>query len=43
MGRNYQHTTELPPQMKEMPGKGMTQKQGEDTLRLSGTGRYMRC
>ena len=36
MARKYQHTMELLPQIKEMLAKGMTQKQVEDTLGLSG-------
>ena len=36
MARKYQHTMELLPQIKEMSAKGMTQKQVEDTLGLSG-------
>ena len=36
IGRKYQHTKELLPQIKEMPAKGMTQKQVEEILGLSG-------
>ena len=36
MARKYQHTMELLPQIKEMLANGMTQKQVEDTLGLSG-------
>lgn len=36
MARKYQHTKELLPQIKEMLAKGMTQKQVEDALGLSG-------
>ena len=36
MARKYQHTMELLPQIKEMLAQGMTQKQVEDALGLSG-------
>ena len=36
MARKYQHTMELLPQIKGMLAKGMTQKQVEDALGLSG-------
>lgn len=36
MARKYQHTMELLPQIKEMLGKGMTQKQVENELGLTG-------
>ncbi len=36
MPRKYQHTQELLPQIKEMLAKGMTQKQIEDKLGLTG-------
>ena len=36
MAKNYQHTQKLLPQIKEMLAKGMTQKQVEDALGLSG-------
>lgn len=36
MARKYQHTKELLPQIKEMLAKGMTQKQVENALGLSG-------
>ena len=36
MARKYQHTMELLPQIKAMLAQGMTQKQVEDALGLSG-------
>ncbi len=36
MARKYQHTMELLPQIKEMLGRGMTQKQIENALGLTG-------
>lgn len=36
MARKYQHTMKLLPQIKEMMAKGMTQKQVEAALGLSG-------
>ena len=36
MPRKYQHTKDLLPQIKEMLGQGMTQKQIEDKLGLTG-------
>ena len=36
MPRKYQHTQELLPQIKEMLAQGMTQKQIEDKLGLTG-------
>ena len=36
MARKYQHTMGLLPQIKEMLAKGMTQKQVENALGLSG-------
>ena len=36
MPRKYQHTQELLPQIKEMLAQGMTQKQIEDKLELTG-------
>lgn len=36
MARKYQHTMELLPQIKEMLAQGMTRKQVEDALGLSG-------
>ena len=37
MARKYQHTTELLPQIKEMLAKGMTQKEVENALGLTGS------
>lgn len=37
MGRKYQHTMELLPQIKEMLAKGMTQKEVENALGLTGS------
>ena len=37
MGRKYQHTMELLPQIKEMLAKGMTQKEIENALGLTGS------
>ncbi len=36
MSRKYQHTMELLPQIKEMLAAGMTQKEVEDALGLTG-------
>ncbi len=36
MARKYQHTKELLPQIKEMMAQGMTQKQIENALGLTG-------
>ena len=36
MGRKYQHTMELLPQIKEMLAEGMTQKEVEQALGLTG-------
>ncbi len=36
MGRKYQHTMALLPQIKEMLAQGMTQKQVENALGLTG-------
>ena len=36
MGRKYQHTMELLPEIKRLLGQGMTQKQVEKALGLSG-------
>ena len=36
MPRKYQHTKELLPQIKEMLAQGMTQRQIEDKLELTG-------
>ena len=36
MSRKYQHTMELLPQIKEMLGAGMTQKEVEEVLGLTG-------
>lgn len=36
MGRKYQHTMELLPQSKEMLAEGMTQKEEEQALGLTG-------
>ena len=36
MARKYQHTQQLLPQIKEMLEQGMTQKEVEDTLGLTG-------
>ena len=36
MSRKYQHTMELLPQIQEMLGSGMTQKEVEDALGLTG-------
>ena len=36
MSRRYQHTLELLPQIKEMLEQGMTQKEVEDALGLTG-------
>lgn len=36
MARKYQHTMEQLPQIKELLGKGMTQKQVEERLGLTG-------
>lgn len=37
MARKYQHTMELLPQIKEMLAKGMTQKEVENALGLTGS------
>ena len=37
MARKYQHTMELLPQIKEMLAKGMTQKDVENALGLTGS------
>ena len=37
MSRKYQHTMELLPQIKEMLAKGMTQKEVENALGLTGS------
>ena len=37
MARKYQHTMELLPQIKEMMKKGMTQKEMENALGLTGS------
>lgn len=37
MARKYQHTTELLPQIKGMLAKGMTQKEVENALGLTGS------
>ena len=37
MSRKYQHTMELLPQIKEMLAAGMTQKEVEDALGLTGS------
>ncbi len=37
MARKYQHTMELLPQIKKMLAQGMTQKQIENTLGLTGS------
>ena len=37
MARKYQHTTELLPQIKEILAKGMTQKEVENALGLTGS------
>ena len=37
MGRKYQHTMELLPQIKEKLAKGMTQKEVENALGLTGS------
>lgn len=37
MAREYQHTMELLPQIKEMLAKGMTQKEVENALGLTGS------
>lgn len=37
MARKYQHTMELLPQIKEMLSKGMTQKEVENALGLTGS------
>lgn len=37
MARKYQHTMELLPQINEMPAKGMTQKEVENALGLTGS------
>ena len=37
MSRKYQHTKELLPQIKEMLAAGMTQKEAEDALGLTGS------
>ena len=37
MARKYQHTLELLPQIKEMLAKGMTQKEVENALGLTGS------
>ncbi len=36
MSRKYQHTQELLPQIKEMLAAGMTQKEVENALELTG-------
>ena len=37
MARKYQHTMELLPQIKEMLAKGMTQKEVENAIGLTGS------
>jgi len=36
MARKYQHTQRLLPEIKKMLEQGMTQKEGEDALGLTG-------